>query len=112
MGATGAAAPVAATVNAQTGTSYTLVLADAGTFVTLSNAAPVTLTVPNNTSVAFPVGTMVNLLQLGAGQVTIAAGGGVTVSSASGLKLADQYSSAQLIKLATNTWVAVGRLTL
>ena len=99
------------TINAQTGTTYTLVLGDAGDLVTLSNAATVTLTVPTNASVAFPVGTVVDLARLGAGGVTVAAAGGVTVNATPSLTLRAQYSAATLIKLATDTWLLVGDLT-
>jgi hypothetical protein len=94
--------------NAQTGTTYTLVLADAGKMVTLTNASAITLTIPTNASVAFPVNTRIDLLQYGAGQVTIG-GAGVTInSSGSKLKLSGQYSGASLWKKATDTWVLIG----
>lgn len=95
--------------NAQTGTTYTLVLTDAGKMVTLTNASAITLTVPPNADVAFPVNTRIDLLQYGAGQVTVAAGSGVTIySSGAKLKITGQYSGATLWKKATNTWVLVG----
>ena len=97
--------------NAQTGTSYTLVLADAGKMVTLSNAAAITLTIPTNASVAFPVDTRIDLIQYGAGQVTVG-GAGVTIrSSGSKLKLAGQYSGATLWKKDTDEWVLIGDIT-
>ena len=100
------------TLNAQTGTTYTLVLADAHKLVTLSNASGITLTVPPNSSVAFETGDQVNLLQLGAGQVTVAAGSGVTLrSEGSKVKLAGQYALATLVKIASDEWVLVGNLT-
>jgi hypothetical protein len=99
------------TLNAQTGTTYTLVLTDANKFITLSNASAITLTVPPNSSVAFETGDQVNLMQLGAGQVTITAGSGVTIRSAgSKLKTNAQYAVATLVKIDTDTWVAVGNL--
>jgi hypothetical protein len=97
-------------INAQTGTSYTLVLGDADKLVTLNNASAITLTVPANSAVAFPIGTVVTLAQLGAGQVTVTQSGGVTVNATPGKKIAAQYGSAQLIKYATDTWLLVGRL--
>lgn len=99
--------------NAQTGTSYTLVLADAGKFLTLSNASAVTLTVPPNSSVAFPTGTVIEFAQLGAGQVTVSPGSGVTirVPGSLGLKLVGQYSAAALKKLNTDEWLLMGHLT-
>lgn len=100
------------TLNAQTGTTYTLVLADAHKLVTLSNASAITCTVPPNSSVAFETGDQVNLLQLGAGQVTIAAGSGVTIrSEGSKLKLKGQYAIATLVKIASDEWVALGNLS-
>lgn len=98
------------TINAQSGTSYTLVLGDAGKMVTLNNASPITLTVPANSSVAFVVGTQIELAQLGAGQVTVAAAGGVTIRSTDTLKLTDQYSAVVLTKLATDEWLMTGRI--
>jgi len=99
------------TLNAQTGTTYTLVLTDANKFITLSNASAITLTVPPNSSVAFETGDQVNLMQLGAGQVTITAGSGVTIRSAgSKLKTNAQYAVATLVKIDTDIWVAVGNL--
>lgn len=97
--------------NQQTGTTYTLVLSDLGKLVELNNAASITLTIPTNASVAFAVGDRIDLLQTGAGQVTIAGAAGVTVNSESSkLKLAGQWAAATLIKRAADTWVAVGNL--
>ena len=97
--------------NAQTGTTYTLVLTDAGKMVTMTNASANTLTVPPNADVAFPVNTRIDLLQYGAGQTTIAAGSGVTIySSGAKLKTTGQYSGASLWKKATNIWVLIGDL--
>jgi len=80
--------------------------------VTLSNASAITLTVPANSSVAFPVNTRIDLLQYGAGQVTVAAGAGVTIySKGSALKMSAQYAGATLWKKATDTWVLVGDIT-
>lgn len=89
--------------------SYTLVLGDAGKMVTMTNASANNLTVPPNSSVAFPLNTRIDLIQYGAGQTTIVAGSGVTIySSGSKLKLNGQYSGASLWKKATDTWVLVG----
>lgn len=97
-------------INAQTGTTYTLVLGDAGKLVTLSNASPITLTVDTNANAAFAVGTHIDLTQIGAGQVTVAAAGGVTVGSTPTLKLRAQYSVATLVKTGTDTWLLAGDL--
>ena len=96
--------------NAQTA-SYTLVIDDGGKLVEISNASPNTLTVPPNSSVAFPVGTIIDVLQTGAGQTTVTAGAGVTIDKAIGLKLRARWSAGSLIKRATDTWVALGDLS-
>lgn len=97
--------------NAQTGTTYTLVAADDGKVVEVSNASPISLTVPLNSSVPFTIGTQIVVLQTGAGQITLAGAGGVTVNGTPGLKLRAQWSSATLIKRGTDTWVVVGDLS-
>lgn len=100
------------TLNAQTGTTYTTVLTDAGKFVTLNNAAAIVLTIPLNSSVAYTTGDQINLMQLGAGQVTITPTAGVTIrSSGTKLKTTAQYSVATVVKIDTDTWVAIGNLT-
>jgi hypothetical protein len=99
-------------VDTQTGTTYTLVLGDGGKLVTLSNASAITMTVPPNSSVAFAVGTQIAVAQLGAGQVTVAPGSGVTISSrGAALKIAGQYGMATLVKTATDTWLLSGDVT-
>jgi hypothetical protein len=99
-------------INAQTGTTYTTVLADDGKLITCSNASAIALTIPPNSSVAYGIGTQINIAQLGAGQVTITAGAGVTLnSSGTKLKLKDQYSVATCVKTDTNTWFVVGNLS-
>ena len=103
--------PIALPINTQTGTTYTLVLADATKLVTLSNASGITVTVPTNTSVAFSTGTQINFAQLDSGQVTFVGDTGVTVNATPGLKLRAQYSSASLIKISTNTWLLIGDLS-
>ena len=96
--------------NAQTGTSYTLVLTDAFKLVTMSNASANTLTVPPNTDVAFPVGIRIDIGQDGAGQTTVTAGSGVTIRTPETLKLRKQWAKATLIKRGTNTWDIEGNL--
>jgi hypothetical protein len=99
------------TFNTQTGTSYTLALTDNGKQVEVSNTSAITLTVPPNSSVAFPVGCQIAVLQTNTGQITVAAGVGVTVNGNPGLKLRAQWSYATLIQRAANTWVLVGDTT-
>lgn len=95
--------------NPQTGTTYTLALSDAGKAVEMNNAAANTVTVPPNSTAAFPVGTVIEIYQVGAGQTTIVAGAGVSIPY-SKKKLAGQYSVASLRKRATDEWVLAGDL--
>lgn len=102
-------------LNSQTGGSYTLVLADAGKVVEGTNSSANTVTIPLNTSVAFPVGTQITVLQAGTGQTTINIASGGTLNAglqgtANTAKLRAQWSAAVLIKRATDTWVASGDL--
>lgn len=98
-------------LNAQTGTTYTTVLADDGKLITCDNASPIALTVPPSSSVNYGIGTQINVMQLGAGVVTITAGVGVTLrSQGTKLKTNGQYSVATCVKIATDTWVVVGNL--
>lgn len=92
------------TINSQSGTTYTLVLSDQGGLVTLNNASAVAVTIPLNSSVAYATGTIISLLNLGAGTVTVAGAGGVTLN---GTATIAQNSAATLIKTATNTWSIV-----
>lgn len=97
------------TDNDQTGTSYTLVLTDAGKEIRMANASAITMTVPPNSGVAFPTGTVVFLIQTGAGQVTVAEGAGVTINSSGDLlSLRGQWSAAYLKKTDTDEWELVG----
>lgn len=91
--------------------SYTLVLADRGKMVECTKATANTVTVPPNSSVAYPVGSSIDILQVGTGQVTVAPGSGVTINGTPGLKLRTQWSSATLIKRATDTWVLIGDIS-
>jgi hypothetical protein len=104
------------TLNAQTAT-YTVVLADADQkLVTMSVAGANDFLIPTNANVAFAIGTVINLIQIGAGQTTIKAvtSGTTTISStgASAIapKLRAQYSAASCIKVATDTWYVIGDL--
>lgn len=92
--------------------SYTLALTDAGTVVEMNSATGVTLTVPLNASVAFPIGMVIEVCQVGAGTVTFAPAGGVTLrTSTNTLTTRTQYSTVSLRQRATDEWVIAGDLT-
>jgi hypothetical protein len=95
-------ADLALVQNAQTGTTYSFVAADFTKLVTLSNASPVAVTLPDEATVAWPAGTQLRLLNQGAGTVTVAGAVGVTINGTP-LTLA-QYKGAALIKTGTDTW--------
>jgi hypothetical protein len=86
-------------------------LAHRDQLIEISSASAVTLTIPTNATTAYPVGTSIDILQTGAGQVTVAGAAGVTVNATPGLKLRTQWSSATLFKRATDTWVVMGDLS-
>ena len=102
------AAP-ALTFNAQTGTSYTLAIGDVGALVTLSNTGGITLTVPPS---VFTTGQVIDVQQINTGQVTFAAGSGVTITStgatAAAPKLRAQYSAASVLCTGSNTFTVLG----
>lgn len=100
-------------INTQTA-SYTLVAADAGRCVEENSASATVITIPPNSSVAFPVGTIVPLRRVGAGTVTITPGAGVTIpnrieaAGTTSRTLPNQYSEASVHKRATDVWVLAG----
>lgn len=104
----------AGTDNNQTGTAYTLVLADQeNKTVWMNNAAANTVTIPTNASVTYPIGTKINVMMEGAGVTTIEGDTGVTVNGTSGgsVVINNQYQGATLSKRATNTWIVTGDIT-
>lgn len=112
-GATITGSTITYTINAQT-SSYTAVLNDGGAIVTMANASANTFSIPTNSSVGFPVGSSITIIQSGAGQTTIQAvtSGTTTVAStgatATAPKLRTQYSTATAVKIATDTWYVFG----
>jgi len=90
--------------------SYTLALVDNGSMISMNLSAANSVTIPANT-IAFPIGSQMIIHQEGTGQTTIVAASGVTLNAAGGkLKLNTQFSSATLIKKATNVWSVAGDL--
>ena len=105
------ASPLDLTLNAQTA-AYTLVLADKNKLVTVSSTSNLTVTIPLNSSVAYPTGAQVHIARLNTGTVTIAGTAGVTVNSTGATTasptLRAQYSTATCIKTDTDTWLVIG----
>lgn len=110
-GSDGVDAPTITEFNNQTGTSYTLVLADKNRLVTLSNASPITLTIPADSTTNFEIGTTINILQAGVGQVTVVAASPAVVRSTPGTKFRAQWSNASLYKWKANEWILSGDTT-
>ena len=98
--------------DAETGVTYTLLAANLNQLVTLNNASAITLTVPPS---VFSAGDVINIAQIGAGQVTLSQGVGVTINStgatATAPKLRARYSAASIICTASNTFLVVGDLS-
>jgi len=91
--------------------SYTLsALTERDSLIEMSSSSAMTLTIPTDATLTFPIGTSLDILQTSTGQVTIAGAGGVTVNSTPGLKLRTTWSSATLFKRAADTWVVYGDL--
>lgn len=92
--------------------AYTIVVADAGYLLKMTNAAAAVITIPTNLVAAFAVGQRVDILQYGAGQITVSPDASVTLRATPTAKLRAQYSTASLIKIATDEWLLVGDLAL
>jgi len=106
IGGGGGSAP---TVNTVSGTSYTLALTDANNrIVCTNNSSVVSITIPLESSVAFPIGTGIDIVGYGTSTVIIGSAVGVTFTGTPGKSLRAQYSGCSLIKTASNTWVIVG----
>ena len=91
--------------------SYTLSAAsERDSLIEVDSTSPVTITIPTNSAVAYPIGTTLDILGTNTGLITIAGDSGVTVNSTPGLKLRTQWSSCTLFKRAENSWVVYGDL--
>ena len=103
-------AKIAGAVNAQTGTAYTSVIGDAFKTVTMSNGSANKLTIPPNSSVAYAIGDRIDVVMLGSGTTSIQGGSGVTVNGVSTgtVAIAAQFAAVSCLKIATDTWVAMG----
>jgi len=107
---------VAYSLNAQTGTTYTTVLADSyQMLITQSNASASAIKIPTNASVAHPIGTVITVLNIGVGVCTISAvTSGTTILLSAGVVPAaptlGQYKSAEIIKTGTDAWYVVGAI--
>ena len=100
------------TVTQSTGTSYTLALSDAGKVLPFNLTDTGTITVPTNASVAFPTGSVINLIQAGTGAVLVTGASGVDIrSEGNKYKLKTQYALGGVVKIATDEWVTFGNLT-
>lgn len=92
--------------------SYTLVLSDYGKLVEMNSSSANDLNVPLNSSVPFPIGTKIDVVQVGTGQTTISPVSGVTINSRDNeRKLSTQWSGVTLIKRGTDEWTLIGDLS-
>ncbi len=115
-GPTGATGPIGPggvdAINVQSGTLYTLALADQDSLISISNAGTQTIVIPQNSSVSFATGAAVNIVRAGTGPVQITQGSGTTIRStgatATGPYLRSQYSAASMLYEGTNVWYVIG----
>jgi hypothetical protein len=105
---TGGVIPVSLITDATT--ARTLALTDAAQMIQMTSTSTNTVTVPQNSEVAFPTGSTLTILRAGSGLTSLVAGTNVTLNGTPGLKLRAQWSAATLIKRDTNVWVAFGDL--
>lgn len=108
---TGSGADTTIPMTTQSGTSYTLGLADAGSVIETTSASAVTVTIPTNATVALPVGSVIEVMQAGTGQVTFTAASGVTLRTPASQTTRTQWSTVGLRKRFVDTWVLSGDLT-
>ena len=101
----------AQTISVQADT-YTLVLGDAGKLIRCTKATAMSIIIPTNAAAAYSIGQRVDIMQYGAGQVTVSPDTGVTLRSTPTNKLRATYSSASIIKIGTNEWVLAGDVAL
>lgn len=93
-------------------TNYDFILTDVGKYISMSYGSACTMTIPTNSSVAFPIGTTIQIEQEGAGQIQILGASGVTINSEGGkTKTSGQYATCFIIKKDTNIWTLAGNLT-
>jgi hypothetical protein len=115
-GATGATGPQGLWDTAQTievkSDTYTLVLADAGKLIRCTKGTAMSIIIPTNAAEAYSIGQRVDIMQYGAGQVTVSGDTGVTLRSTPTNKLRATYSTASIIKIATDEWVLAGDVAL
>jgi hypothetical protein len=103
--------PLNILTNAQTGTSYNLVLSDSGKIIEMNSASANIVVIPVNASVAFPIGTKIDIIQTGAGATSASFVSGVTLNSDTNKRTINtQWAAASLIKRYTDTWVLIGAL--
>ncbi len=99
-------------INEQTGTAYTTVLTDAGNkTIVCNNPSAFAVTIPPNSSEAYPIGSILSFSQSGSGKVHFGAGTGVTINATPGKYIADQYGFATALQTETNVWLLAGNLS-
>jgi hypothetical protein len=104
--------PIIKNISEQTGSTYTLALADAESFIKANNATGITVTVPKNSAIGFPIKTQIHFVQYNDGKITFSpVDGDVSIRSTPALLTREKWSVATLIKIGTNEWVLTGDLS-
>jgi len=99
-------------ISQKTDTSYSLEITDNGKLIEFLNSSQISITVPEDEDVNFPVGSQINIIQTGVGQIVIQGDVGVTINYTPGNKLRAQWSIATLLKRSANSWLLYGDLVL
>lgn len=111
MGASSNFATVTISTNAQTGTSYTLSASDSGKIIEMNNDSANFVTIPLNSTVPFPIGTKIDIVQTGAGATSASFVSGVTLNSDTNKRTINaQWAAVSLVKRDTDTWLLIGAL--
>lgn len=102
------------TLNTQSGSAYTLALTDAGKLVQMTASVAASVTIPDNSTVAFVTGTAIAVSAYGSASCTVVAASGVTLNSTAGsgspAAINGKYAGVQLYKVGTDEWLAVGAI--
>lgn len=86
-------------------------LDDRDSIIEMNNLAANTVTIPQDSEIAFPTGTTIDIIQANSGQTTVVAAAGVTLNATPGFQLRQKWSTATLLKRGPNTWLLFGDLT-
>lgn len=98
-------------INSQTVSSYILQLSDSGKLITMNNSSENAIVIPLESSVSFPIGSKIDITQIGSGTSSVTFVSGVTLNSDSNKKTINaRWAAASLVKIASDSWILIGAL--